>query len=108
MVTRLFEDASGASHFDEIDVDMSPPPISTSALQDANGILFMGVAGDTKMEAHRAPRRQYMIVLQGEWECTSTDGETRRFGLGPTTRPGRSGHATGTPISSPSLGSRST
>jgi quercetin dioxygenase-like cupin family protein len=99
-VPRLYEDADGASHFDEFDVTMSPPPISLSAIQDANGVMFMGASGNQTMAPHRAPHRQFMIVLEGEWECTSTDGETRRFGPGGILLAEDTtglGHATSTP-----------
>jgi hypothetical protein len=81
-ITRLYEDEDGASHFDEIEVGMSFPPISMSAVQDTCGMVFMAAQGSTFMPAHRAPRRQFMIVLEGEWECEATDGETRRFAAG--------------------------
>jgi hypothetical protein len=31
------------------------------------------------MRTITTPRRQYAVTLGGEWEITTTDGETRRF-----------------------------
>jgi hypothetical protein len=35
-----------------------------------------------KLDLHPAPRRQLVIVLGGEFEITTTDGDHRRFGPG--------------------------
>ncbi|MBW8827260.1 MAG: hypothetical protein JF603_13065 [Acidobacteria bacterium] len=101
-VTRLFEDAAGDSHFDEVEIEMAERGggISLSEMLPATGVVLMGAGGSLSMEAHQAPNRQLMIVLTGEWTATSSDGESRRFGPGEillaedTT--GR-GHATATP-----------
>jgi uncharacterized cupin superfamily protein len=48
----------------------------------ATSIIFRETDGDYDYGWHHAPRRQYIINLEGEVEITVGDGTTRRFGTG--------------------------
>ena len=89
---RVYADAAGESHFEDVDVALTPmdfappaPPIGVSAFAPAAGYGFLrsppGWAGDW----HPAPRRQILFYLAGEIEAETSDGEVRRFGPGSVT-----------------------
>jgi hypothetical protein len=86
---RVFTDAKGETHFaDEVLtfelIDFAPPapPISVSALFDADNVTFISSPAGWYGHWHAAPRRQFILVLEGELEVEVSDGEARRFGPG--------------------------
>ena len=48
----------------------------------ATGIIFRETAGDYDLSWHPAPRRQYIINLDGGVSIQASDGETRIIGAG--------------------------
>jgi hypothetical protein len=64
--------------------DFAPPapPISVSALFDADNLMFISSPSGWHGDWHPAPRRQFVLVLLGELEVEVSDGEVRRFGPG--------------------------
>src|SRR5260370_20654594 len=48
----------------------------------ATGIIFRETASDYALDWHPAPRRQYIIKLDGGVEITASDGEKRTIGAG--------------------------
>jgi hypothetical protein len=87
---RLFADEQGESHFEEIEValtpvDFAPPaaPLHIAALFPATSCLFLGAPPDWEGTVpHPSPRRQLFCNLHGEYEVTASDGQTRRFSAG--------------------------
>ena len=86
---RLYADAAGESHFDEVTVDMrqveyipGKPPIDMSTPQAAAGALFGRVPAGWRGDSHPSPRRQLVVTLTGEVDITASDGEVRRIGPG--------------------------
>lgn len=87
---RLFADAQGESHFEEVDVALSPvdfappaPPLHVAALFPAVRCGFVGAPPDWDGQVpHPSPRRQLFCYLCGEYEVTASDGTTRRFPAG--------------------------
>ena len=84
--TRIYSGPDGASHFadEELTVatlDFAPPapPLHMSAFSAATRIGFLQELAGWVGEAHTTPRRQYAIVLAGEFRVTVTGGETRSF-----------------------------
>jgi quercetin dioxygenase-like cupin family protein len=87
---RLYADADGESHFEE--VRLAPvgnpgepgggrgeraKPIAVSE------VVFRRVVDDGEpARAHPAPRRQFVVQLVGEVEVEASDGEVRRLGPG--------------------------
>jgi hypothetical protein len=80
-VTRVWEDAKGVSHFGEVEIPLRDAGDigRLSELQPAAGVIFRETGGDYDFDWHRAPRRQYVVLLEGEIEIEVGDGETRRF-----------------------------
>jgi hypothetical protein len=86
---RLFSDASGESHFADIEeqlnlIDFAPPaaPLYLSKIFPAAETAFFGAPAGWIADWHVSSARNLFVVLSGEWEVTASDGETRRFGPG--------------------------
>ncbi len=82
--TRLFADEAGESRFEEIAVPLEEKGeigwLSTSYAVDT--LSFRTTEATYDYDFHRAPARQFIVLLDGEIEiCTST-GEKRTFGGG--------------------------
>ena len=81
-MTRLFTGADGQSHLEEID-PASRPDLTT--LHAAKGVVFRATEPGHFHDWHNAPRRQYVITLEGEVEIGLGDGTVHRFGAGNVT-----------------------
>ena len=88
-ITRFYTTESGESRFVEIDI-----PIE-QAQQDADGhilrfsssypspnVRFAELPNGKVQSWHHAPARQIVVVLSGELEVGTTDGQTRRWHVG--------------------------
>lgn len=82
--TRLYSGDDGESHFEDLEMPLAPAGefSRVSGLQKATGILFRETTGGYFIDWHNAPRRQYVIVLDGRVEIEVGDGARRRFGPG--------------------------
>jgi hypothetical protein len=82
--TRLFEDSSGISHFEDVEVPLSDNGRGSvlSETQDVTGINFRKNHMDYDLDWHPAPRRQFIVNLTGAVQITASDGEERTFGPG--------------------------
>ena len=82
-VVRMYTGADGQSHFEEVDLpfDLSQEAQRTD-IQGSLGIQFVSQPPGFVIDMHPAPRRQYVITLQGQVEIVLGDGTTRRFGPG--------------------------
>lgn len=80
-VTRIAADADGVTRFEEIDVPLEDAgPIGRlSGTVEASGVQFRENDPDYDYDWHPAPRRQYVVLLDGEIEIEVGDGEIRRF-----------------------------
>jgi hypothetical protein len=83
-IHRLYADASGQSHFQDVEVEYVETTSAgrLSARQPATGIIFREVQPDYDLDWHPAPRRQYIINLDAGVQITAGDGETRKIGAG--------------------------
>lgn len=86
--TRIESTADGASRFTVGEVELSGrvvaagvPAMLVGALPSAAGVTFLRSDGFDSAP-HPAPARQWVIMLHGVIEVTTTDGEARRFGPG--------------------------
>lgn len=86
---RLYADADGESHFDEVEVpltttDFTPPapPIAISASVPAQRAIFLTVERNWDGIPHPAPLKALFVFTGGFWEVTASDGAVRRFGPG--------------------------
>ena len=80
-VTRLYTGLDGESHFEDIEVPVEDTVgiIRHSEVFRATRIIFRETDGDYQYSWHNAPRRQYIITLEGEGEIEIGDGTKRRF-----------------------------
>ena len=82
-VTRVYTGDDGQSHFGEIEIEMGPNVVGhVSELFDATGVKFRETSGDYDYDFHNAPRRQYVVNLDGAVEITVGSGEKRVLGAG--------------------------
>ena len=87
--TRLFADSDGETHFEDVEVEFQQteyvtgvPPLGLSIPTPATDTLFVQFNPGLSSDYHSAPRRELFIVLTGELEAVTSDGEVRRFGPG--------------------------
>ena len=83
-IHNLYTDASGESHFRDIEIDWVEERnfSKLSARLPATGIIFRETSGDYDLSWHPAPRRQYIINLTGGVKITASDGEAREIKAG--------------------------
>ena len=83
-IHNLYTDASGQSHFRDIEVDWAEETKSgkLSKRLPATGIIFRQVQPTYDLDWHPAPRRQYIINLDAGVQITASDGEARVIGAG--------------------------
>lgn len=87
-VTCIRSDARGDSYFEDVSISLTPaqvvantPKLFVSPPQVAHH-LFAINPSQWEGEMHVAPHRQYVIVLSGCLEVTTSKGETRQFKAG--------------------------
>ena len=87
--TRLYADADGESHFEDVAVELSSvdfappaPPLDVSSPMPADQYVFFRAPAGWDGDWHPAPRRQLFVGIAGELEVEMSDGEVRRFGAG--------------------------
>ena len=83
-IHNLYTDANGESHFRDIEVEWVETRnfSKLSARLPATGIIFRETSGDYDLSWHPAPRRQYIINLDGGVKITASDGEAREIKAG--------------------------
>ena len=84
-IYRLYSDEDGHSHIDRLDTASHPVEDGEHQLgsvQAATGIAFRETPPGNFADWHPAPRRQYVIILEGELEIGLSDGSLHRFGPG--------------------------
>lgn len=83
-VTRLYNGPDCECHFEDIDIPLKDAGDigRLSERIPATGIIFRETDGDYHYRWHNAPNRQFIILLEGEFEIEVGDGARRRFGPG--------------------------
>jgi hypothetical protein len=83
-VTRVYADERGESHFDERDYALEPagPIGSLSGRIPAKAVIFRENEPGYDYDWHRAPERQFIVMLDGGVEIEVSDGSRRTFGGG--------------------------
>ena len=79
-VVRLYTGADNKSHFEDLQIPLKDAGKVgfVSERTKATGVVFRETAGDYDYDFHTAPRRQYVVNLEGEVEIEVGDG-TRRI-----------------------------
>ncbi len=83
-ITRVYSGDDGESYFEDMEIDLVERGAigSLSKLFDATGVLFRTTRGDYELDFHCAPRRQFVINLDGSVELETGDGSKRVLGPG--------------------------
>ena len=80
MFYRLFTGGDGQSHLEELDT--TGGFAAFESMQAATGVMFRRAESGDFQDWHPAPRRQYVITLQGQVEIGLGDGTSMRFSSG--------------------------
>jgi Cupin domain len=101
---RLYADASGQTHFADVDIELHEaayappaPPFFVSEPSPATAVAWTTIPKGWSSGWHPTPRLQWWFQLVGEVEVSTGDGETRRLGPGSIVRledVGSRGHTT--------------
>ena len=81
----LHADADGVTHFRDESLPWgvgSSPGTYVTELLEAQHVGFLRLDSGLRMDWHPAPRKQFIMVLQGLVEVVAGDGERREFGPG--------------------------
>ena len=82
-VTRIYTGDDNLSHFEDIEVELKPQGAGLlSERVPVTGVIFRETGGDYDLDFHNAPRRQYVVNLDGSVEITVGGGEKRVLGPG--------------------------
>lgn len=83
-VTRLYTGPDRESHFEDVNILLEDTDgvDRRSQLMKATGILFRETGGEYSLDWHNAPRRQFIITLEGQVEIVIGDGTKRQLGPG--------------------------
>lgn len=83
-IVRIYADANGDSHFDELTISLLPSGMigSLSEPVPAKEIIFREVEPNYDWSYHTAPQRQYIILLDGVIEIETSLHERRIFRAG--------------------------
>lgn len=86
---RIVDTAGGGTCFVDGDeplelAEFAPPApaLGVSASAPSRLVSFIGAPAGWDSPAHPAPARQWVVMLHGTVEATTSDGEVRRFGPG--------------------------
>lgn len=83
-ISRIYADNEGESHYQDIEIELVPSgPLGNMAdpIPVKSMILRENLAG-YDYDWHVAPRRQYIVMLEGHVEIQTSDGEIRTFAPG--------------------------
>jgi len=80
---RMYTGDDGQSHFEDMELPFDAiQEAQRTDIHAALGIQFVYQPPGFVIDMHPAPRRQYVITLQGLAEIVMGDGTTLRFGPG--------------------------
>jgi hypothetical protein len=84
-VTRIYSDNKGETHFEDADIRLENFRGNIHRRSEplkASGMSFAAFSGALAENWHTAPRKQAIIILNGEVDLAVSDGGKRRFGPG--------------------------
>ena len=66
-VTRIYTGPDNQSHFEDVEIPLKDGSVvgRLSELIPATGVIFRETGGDYDLDFHNAPRRQYVVMLEG-------------------------------------------
>ena len=82
-IIRMYTGSDNCSHFEKFSLEFNPIDEAQRKEYNTTGNLqFVYQPPGFVIDMHPAPRRQYVITLQGQSEITMGDGSSRLFGPG--------------------------
>jgi hypothetical protein len=80
-ITRLYTGEDNESHFEDVDIPLEDKGSigMLSRVLPATGIIFRETGAGYDYDWHPAPRRQFVIMLEGAVDIEVSGGITRRF-----------------------------
>ncbi len=79
-VVRIYTGDDGETHFEDLELPYEAiADAQVTAMSGASGVQFRKTPSGSFSDWHRAPRRQYVITLQGQMEVGIGDGAKRLF-----------------------------
>lgn len=80
-VTRIYSDSHGDSQFEDMEIPLKEAGEIGFLSENipAGGVIFRKVKPSYDYDFHHAPRRQYIILLDGEIEIETSQGDKRTF-----------------------------
>jgi quercetin dioxygenase-like cupin family protein len=85
-ITEIFADGSGETHIRSVPVDLEPrdfaPPSAPMGVSPETRMttgVFLELPPGWDPQYHATPRRQWVVVLRGRINVTTTDGKTINF-----------------------------
>ena len=82
-VVRIYTGDDGETHFEDLDLPYEAiADAQVTAMRGASGVQFRKTPSGSFSDWHQAPRRQYVITLQGQMEVGIGDGTKRLFNPG--------------------------
>ena len=80
-ITRVYSDSNGDSRFEDISIPLKDAgeigKLSTGL--PVTSIIFREVEPSYDYDFHNAPRKQYLILIDGEIEIETSSGKKRQF-----------------------------
>jgi hypothetical protein len=78
-ILRIYTGPDNRSHFEDVHIPLKGAGKIgfLSELMKATGVVFRETGGDYNYDFHTAPRRQYVVNLEGEVEIEVGDGSKR-------------------------------
>jgi len=78
-VVRVYTGPDNRSHFEDVEIPLKDGGKAgfMSELMKATGVVFRETDGSYNFDFHNAPRRQYVVNLEGEVEIEVGDGSKR-------------------------------
>jgi hypothetical protein len=82
-VLRIYTGDDNASHFEDLDIPLEPSRYgSLSSPVATESVIFRETPAGGLIDFHQAPRRQFVVTLEGVVEVECGDGSKRRLGPG--------------------------
>ncbi len=83
-VVRIYSGDDGESHFEDFELlyEQLTKGYRTTPIQAARGVQFYWIPDGQFFDWHTAPRRQYVITLEGQAEIGVGEGTKRVFSAG--------------------------
>jgi hypothetical protein len=79
---RVYTGEDGQTHVEAFSFPLGADRPSLSALVPVEGVIFRRTKPGLDADWHPAPRRQFVVTIQGEGEIVTSDGTTLPLGPG--------------------------